>query len=32
MPATIPAYEIGGFTVHEWGVILTPGDMDAYLY
>jgi len=32
MPAAIPAYEIGGFTVHEWGVILTPGDMDAYLY
>ncbi|HUT97576.1 MAG TPA: SH3 domain-containing protein [bacterium] len=32
MPAAIPAYEIGGFTVHEWGVILSPGDMDAYLY
>jgi len=32
MPATIPAYEIGGFTVHEWGVILSSGDMDAYLY
>ncbi|MCX7021700.1 MAG: hypothetical protein NTW26_05405 [bacterium] len=32
MPATIPAREIGGFTVHEWGVILSPGDMDAYLY
>jgi hypothetical protein len=32
MPAMIPAYEIGGFTIHEWGVILSPGDMDAYLY
>jgi hypothetical protein len=32
MPEAIPAYEIGGFTVHEWGVILGPGEMDAYLY
>jgi hypothetical protein len=32
MPAAIPAYEIGGFTIHEWGVVLSPPDMDAYLY
>lgn len=32
MPATIPAFEAGGFTVHEWGVILSPADVSAYLY
>ncbi|MCK4593276.1 carboxypeptidase regulatory-like domain-containing protein, partial [bacterium] len=32
MPAEIPAFEAGGFTVHEWGVILSPADVSAYLY
>jgi len=32
MPAAIPAHEVGGFTVHEWGVILGPADMAAYIY
>ncbi len=32
IPAMIPAFEAGGFTVHEWGVVLSPADIDAYLY